>query len=33
VYAVPPLRIWSDGGGPGDAMALFVDRASLGAPG
>ena len=33
VYAVPPLRIWSDGGGPGDAMALFVDRASIGAPG
>lgn len=33
VYAIPSLRVWSDEGGPGDAMALFVDRASIGAPG
>jgi predicted ATPase/DNA-binding CsgD family transcriptional regulator len=33
VYAIPPLRVWSDEGGPSDAMALFIDRASIGAPG
>jgi predicted ATPase len=33
VYAIPPLRVWSDEGGPGDAMALLIDRASIGAPG
>ena len=32
-YAVPPLQLWSDEGGPGDALALFIDRASVGAPG
>ena len=33
VYTVPPLQLWSDEGGPGDALALFIDRASIGAPG
>jgi predicted ATPase/DNA-binding CsgD family transcriptional regulator len=33
VYAVPPLQLWSNEGGPGDALALFMDRASIGAPG
>jgi predicted ATPase/DNA-binding CsgD family transcriptional regulator len=33
VYAVPPLEVWSGDRGRGDALALFVDRASMGAPG
>ncbi len=33
VYSVPPLRLLPDGRTLGDAVALFVDRASLGAPG
>lgn len=33
VYVVPPLQVASDRARPGDAVALFIDRASMGAPG
>jgi non-specific serine/threonine protein kinase len=33
VYAIPPLGAESQGLGSGDAVALFLDRAALGAPG
>lgn len=33
VYSVPPLHLPADVSGGGDAVSLFVDRATLGAPG
>lgn len=33
VYAIPPLGAGADGPDRGDAVALFLDRAALGAPG